>query len=60
MAGHSNIVEIEDISVDDTHLPPGYGRMNKNVFEALRMSAFEKGIILDPNYSGGALAGLIQ
>ena len=47
MAGHSNIVEIEDISVDDTYLPPGYGRMNKTVSEALRMSAFEEGIILD-------------
>ena len=60
MVGHSNIVEIDDISVDDTCLPPGYGRMNRNVAEALRMSAFEEGIILDPVYSGRALAGLIQ
>ena len=60
MVGKPNIVGIEDIYVDDTCLEPGYGRVNKNIVEALSLSAIQEGIILDPVYSGKAFAGLIH
>jgi len=60
MLTKSNIVGVEHICVDDTCLEPGYGLMNQHVAEALSLSAIEEGIILDPVYSGKALAGLIH
>ncbi len=39
---------------------PGYGRPNPKTIEAIKMLAQLEGIILDPVYSGKAMAGLID
>jgi len=57
--GYSSLIGADAVNTDDTCLPPGYGQMNRYVVEAIKMSALEEGIILDPVYSGKALAGLI-
>ncbi len=49
-----------DVSVDDTCLSPGYGRMNDRVAEAIRLAAQEEALLLDPVYSGRTMAGLIE
>ena len=59
LLGYPNLVGVDAVNTDDTCLPPGYGRLNNYVSEAIKMSALEEGIILDPVYSGKAFAGLI-
>lgn len=60
LLGHSGIVTNEDVIVDDTVLAPGYGRLNAEVAEALQMAAREEALLLDPVYTGRAVAGLID
>ena len=48
------------VKVDDTVLAPGYGRLNPAVEEAVRLAARLEGVILDPVYTGRAMAGLIH
>ena len=48
-----------DIEVSDTVLPPGYGRLNEAAREAMAMAAGHEGLLLDPVYTGKAMAGLI-
>ena len=40
-------------------LVPGYGRLNDAVGEAMAMVARQEGLLLDPVYTGKAMAGLI-
>ncbi len=40
-------------------LRPGYGRLNKEVLYAIRKTVEWEGILLDPVYTGKAMAGLI-
>ena len=48
-----------DIRVDDSTLVPGYGQMNASVRDAIRYGALDEGLLVDPVYTGRALAGLI-
>ena len=48
-----------DVDVSDAVLAPGYGRLNDAVREALEMAARHEALLLDPVYTGKALAGLI-
>jgi len=48
-----------DIDVRDEVLAPGYGRVNEAVLGAMRMAASHEGLLLDPVYSGKAMAGLV-
>ena len=47
------------VNVCDAVHPPGYGRLNGAVSEAIAMGARLEGLLLDPVYSGKAMAGLI-
>lgn len=47
------------IEVDDGFVGDGYGRPTAAMFEAVSMAATSEGIILDPVYTGKAMAGLI-
>lgn len=58
--GIDNPVRDDDIDINDDALAPGYGKMNDAVAEAIQMMAHGEGIILDPVYSGRAMAGLLQ
>ena len=49
-----------DVLVHDDVLAPGYGQMNPQVRDAIRLAAVQEAILLDPVYSGRAFAGLVQ
>ena len=47
------------VDVSDAVLGPGYGRLNDAVGEAMAVAARQEGLLLDPVYTGKAMAGLI-
>jgi D-cysteine desulfhydrase family pyridoxal phosphate-dependent enzyme len=49
-----------DVSIDDRHVGGGYGILTAAEREAIRMLARSEGILLDPVYTGKAMAGLID
>lgn len=49
----------EHVRVDDRFVGPGYGHPTEQTMEALEVAALDEGIILDPVYTGKAMAGLI-
>ena len=51
--------DARDVDVSDAVLAPGYGRLNDAVREAIEMAARHEALLLDPVYTGKALAGLI-
>ena len=48
-----------EVDVCDAVLAPGYGQLNDAVREALGMAAQYEALLLDPVYTGKAMAGLI-
>ena len=54
------VVTEADIWVDDRMLRPGYGQLNEDLLEAIRLTARCEGLLLDPTYTGKAMAGLIH
>jgi len=52
--------DLNDVSVLDEYLKEGYGIVNKEVSEAIRITAENEGIFLDPVYTGKAMAALID
>lgn len=50
----------EGIIVFDEYVGEGYGKLNRPAAEAIRLMAVKQGILLDPVYTGKALAGLID
>jgi len=55
-----NPVKTNDIVINDDALAPGYGQINDAVLEAIKLTAYNEGIILDPVYTGRAMAGFID
>ncbi len=53
------VVTAQDVLVHDAYLGPGYGRLGPETLEAIRLAARVEGLLVDPVYSGKALAGLI-
>jgi len=57
-------VELEmgegDIVIFDEYIGEGYGEVNKDVAETIRLVAIREGIFLDPVYTGKAMVGLID
>ena len=47
------------VDVSDAVLAPGYGRLNEAAREAMALAAGHEGLLLDPVYTGKAMAGLI-
>jgi D-cysteine desulfhydrase/L-cysteate sulfo-lyase len=50
----------EDVIVRDQVLHPGYGMLNDDVAKAIDLAARREALLLDPVYSGRAMAGLIE
>ena len=48
-----------DVDVSDAVHPPGYGRLNEPVREAMALAARHEGLLFDPVYTAKAMAGLI-
>ena len=59
LIGAPGVVGAGDVQVTDETLAPGYGQLNDATREAIRLGARLEGLILDPVYTGKALAGLI-
>lgn len=53
-------VEKNDIIVFDEYLGEGYGEVNKEVAEAIRLMSMKEGIFLDPVYTGKAMVALMD
>lgn len=60
MIGFKNLIDKSDIKLTDTTLSPGYGQLNHKVVEAIDLAAKCEGLLVDPVYTGKALAGLIE
>lgn len=60
MISCAGAVKQEDVWVDDCMLHPGYGQLNEDLLEAMRLTARSEGLLLDPTYTGKAMAGLIH
>jgi D-cysteine desulfhydrase family pyridoxal phosphate-dependent enzyme len=52
--------EIPEVSVFDDYVGKGYGVLNSEITRAIRMVAENEGILLDPVYTGKAMAGLLD
>jgi len=48
-----------EIEAHDNYAREGYGVPNQGMIEAMRLVARTEGIVLDPVYTGKAMAGLI-
>jgi len=51
---------LNDVIVLDEYIKEGYGIVNEDVSEAIRLTAENEGIFLDPVYTGKAMAALID
>lgn len=52
--------ELGAIEIDDTHIGPGYGIPTPEALDAIHILGRLEGILLDPVYTGKAMAGLIS
>lgn len=50
----------EDIVIFDEYIGEGYGEVNQEVSDAIRLVAMKEGIFLDPVYTGKAMVALID
>jgi L-cysteate sulfo-lyase len=53
-------VKKNDIVVFDEYLGEGYGEVNREVAEAIRLMSMKEGIFLDPVYTGKAMVALMD
>ena len=60
MLDDPNLINETDILVDDCVLNPGYGHLNPATIEAITNTGKHEGILLDPTYSGKAMAGMFD
>ena len=60
MIGRPDAFDAAGVDVSDAVHPPGYGRLNEPVREAMALAARREGLLLDPVYTAKAMAGLIE
>jgi len=53
-------VKDSDIRLNDAYLPPGYGTAGEETLSAIVLAARTEALILDPTYTGKAMAGFID
>jgi D-cysteine desulfhydrase family pyridoxal phosphate-dependent enzyme len=58
--GREGLINEQDLLVIDDSLGEGYGRLNDETLDAIHLVAREDGVLLDPVYTGKAMAGLIH
>ena len=58
--GADAILRDEDIIVFEEYLRDGYGVFNEDVGAAMRLVAESEGVLLDPVYTGKAMAGMLD
>jgi len=52
-------IEASDFDFDDRHIGDGYGRASREAVEALLAAGRSEGLVLDPVYTGKAMAGAL-
>jgi 1-aminocyclopropane-1-carboxylate deaminase/D-cysteine desulfhydrase-like pyridoxal-dependent ACC family enzyme len=60
LLGAVNPVSDADVQVTDAFLAPGYGHLNAATREAILTGAAREALMLDPVYSGKAMAGFLD
>jgi 1-aminocyclopropane-1-carboxylate deaminase/D-cysteine desulfhydrase-like pyridoxal-dependent ACC family enzyme len=60
LLGAATRVEPDDLHTDQAYIGEGYGVSTPGCLEAIRLLARREGIVLDPVYSGKAMAALID
>ena len=60
MIDRSDLISVKDVIAVDAVLEPGYGRLNQATTDAIKRIGKLEGILLDPTYSGKAMAGLLH
>lgn len=60
MAHSLEVSATSEIILWDDYFAPGYGTPNEEGMEAVKLLARLEGILLDPVYTGKAMAGLID
>ena len=60
LLGVTSPVGDDDIHLTGKFLQPGYGRLNQATVRAIELAARTEGLILDPVYSGKAMAGFVD
>jgi 1-aminocyclopropane-1-carboxylate deaminase/D-cysteine desulfhydrase-like pyridoxal-dependent ACC family enzyme len=58
--GLATRLELDDIDVNFDYIPPGYNKASAGGLEAIALLARTEGVLLDPAYTGKAMAGLID
>ncbi|HID94501.1 MAG TPA: D-cysteine desulfhydrase family protein [Candidatus Latescibacteria bacterium] len=53
-------ITLSDVRIYDEYIGPGYAVPTRECINAIRLLAREEGILLDPVYTGKAMAGLID
>ncbi|MCW5643506.1 MAG: D-cysteine desulfhydrase family protein [Rhodoferax sp.] len=59
LLGLSVRLQAADIDIDDRHLGDGYGQVSAAGLQAMRLAGRTQGIVLDPVYTGKAMAGML-
>ena len=59
LIGFPKTFAADDVHASDEVHPPGYGLLNEAIGEAISMAARLEALLLDPVYTGKAMAGLI-
>ena len=54
----SNVTDT-DIVITDQHFAPGYGKASREVWDSIILTAQKEGIVLDPTYTGKAMAAFL-
>ena len=60
MIDQPGLIDESDVVVSDVVLEPGYGRLNQATTSAIYKVGRREGILLDPTYSGKAMAGMFH
>lgn len=58
--GYTDGIGKEDIHILDEYIKEGYGVVNRDVAEAIRIMALEEGFFIDPVYVGKAMVALLD
>ena len=58
--GRPDSIDRQNIIVFDEYIGKGYGIVDHRTTDALRLAAHSEGILLDPVYTGKAMAGMID
>lgn len=60
MIGLPHRLEASDVWISEDYIAPGYGQVGPDCWQALELVARREAVLLDPIYSGKAMAGLID